>query len=111
MIMVGLVLEKQPMIFIFGKMASHQDHEGFDKRVDLETGETGGEKVGKFWSSGQLEKTGQGFPVKLTGEAETYLVWLDSHGVGKRFINKKLNSMVKRGSLEWFRDSRMDELT
>jgi hypothetical protein len=82
MIMVSLVLEKQPMIFILGKMASHQDHKGFDQRVDLGTGETGGEKIGKFRSSRQLEKTGQGFPVKLRREAEAYLVWLHSHGVG-----------------------------
>lgn len=99
------------MIFILGKMASHQDHEGFDKRVDLGTGETSCEKIGKFASSRHLEKTGQGFPVKLIGEAEAYLVWLDSHGVDKRFIEKRLNSMDKRGNPELFRDSRMDEST
>jgi hypothetical protein len=81
MAMRDLILEKQPVIFIIGKVASHQDHKRFDKGIDLGAGETVGEKFGKFPSSRQLEKTGQRFFVKLTGEAEAYLVWLDGHGI------------------------------
>jgi hypothetical protein len=46
------ILEKQPVIFILGKMTAHQDHKGFDKRIDLGAGKTAGEKIGKFPSSG-----------------------------------------------------------
>ena len=89
MVMGGRILEKQPMIVILGKVTSHQDHERFDKRIDLFTGEAGGEKIGKFPSSRQLEKTGQRFLVKLTGKAEAYLVWLDGHGVNEECINDR----------------------
>ena len=83
MVMWGRILEKQPMIVILGKVTSHQDHERFDKRIDLGAGEAGGKKFGKFPSSRQLEKTGQRFFVKLTGKSEAYLVWLDGHGIQK----------------------------
>ena len=46
MVMWGRILEKQPMIVILGKVTSHQDHERFDKRIDLGAGEAGGKKFG-----------------------------------------------------------------
>jgi hypothetical protein len=58
MVMWGRILEKQPMIVILGKVASHQDHKRFNKGIDLGAGEAGGKKIGKFPSSSQLEKTG-----------------------------------------------------
>jgi|GEM_PF-636873 len=71
------IAQKQPVVLIFGEVASQQIHDEVDTGVDLLRGKPLGEDIGEFRFTGKLQKAGERLFVKLAGEAEAYLVWLD----------------------------------
>lgn len=67
------------MVFLFREMAFQNAGERADKGMNLLLGDSLTQKVGEFFSTRELQKTGERLLVQLLVEAETNLMGVKGH--------------------------------
>ena len=68
------------MVFIFAEVFAEQAGKRVDKMENFLAAKALRKGLGKFFFTGNLQKAGEGFFIKILGEAKAHLIWLYGHG-------------------------------